>query len=93
MSMGGVALRGIPPGGGITLPHPIQTGKIREPPTDPNGTKAAIINNHLIIRTLYSSGKQDKIKSRDYFPACHYLKNFPPLQFNLARSMQILIGA
>lgn len=34
MSMGGVVLRGIPPGG-ITVSHPIQTGKTREPPTDP----------------------------------------------------------
>lgn len=34
MSMGGVALRGIPPGG-ITVPHKQNPGKIREPPTDP----------------------------------------------------------
>jgi hypothetical protein len=85
MSMGGVALRGYTP---TTKP-----GKTREPPTDPNGTKAATINNYLIILTLYSSGKQRKRKSRDYFPACHYLKNFPPLQFNLARSIHTLTGA
>lgn len=60
MSMGGVVLRGIPPGG-ITVSHPIQTGKTGEPPTDPNGTKAATINNHSIIPILHSSGKQGKI--------------------------------
>ena len=72
MSMGGVVLRGIPPGG-PTLPHPIQTGKTREPPTDPNGTKAATTNNYLILPIPYSSRKQGKIKSRDYFPADIYL--------------------
>ena len=32
----------------------------------PNGTKAAINNNHLILPILYSSGKQGKRKSRDH---------------------------
>ena len=91
MSMGGVALRGIPPGG-LTLPHPIQTDKQENRPRIRDGTKAATIDNYLIIRTLYSSGKQGKIKSREIIPACHYLKNFPPLQFNLARSKHTISG-
>lgn len=91
MSMGGVVLRGIPPGG-ITVSHPIQTGKTREPPTDPNGTKAATINNHLIIPILHSSGKQGKIKSRDYFPAYYYLKNLPLFELSFTSSKHNAIG-
>lgn len=49
MSMGGVALRGIPPGGCNRTPQ-TKPWTIREPPTDPNGTKAATIDNHLIYR-------------------------------------------
>lgn len=74
------------PPGGITVSHPIQTRKTREPPTDPNGTKAATINNHLIIPILHSSGKQGKIKSRDYFPAYYYLKNLPLFELSLTSS-------
>ncbi|WP_154553395.1 hypothetical protein [Mogibacterium kristiansenii] len=36
---------------------------------------------------------KNQLKSREIIPACCYLRNFPPLQFNLARSMHILTGA
>lgn len=91
MSMGGVVLRGIPPGGYNPTP-PNSNPEIKEPPTDPNGTKAVLINNHLIIRTLYSSGKQGKIKSRDYFPAYYYLKNLPLFELSLTSSKHNAIG-
>lgn len=78
---------------GYNRTYPNQTGKTREPPTDPNGTKAATINNHLIILTLYSSGKQrKKKKSRDYFPACYYLKNLPLFDWSLTSSKHNAIG-
>ena len=48
ISMGGVVLRGIPPGG-ITAPHPNQTGKQENRPRIQNGTKAATISNYLIM--------------------------------------------
>lgn len=69
-----------------TKPH-----EIREPPTDPNGTKAATINNHLIIQTLYSSGKQRKRKSREIIPA-NIIYNFPFLQPSFINPQQRAIG-
>lgn len=80
------------PPGGITVSHPIQPGKQENRPRIRDGTKAATTNNYLILPILYSSGKQGKIKSRECFPACYYLKNFPPLQFNLARSKHTMSG-
>lgn len=77
---------------GITATPYNQTRKTREPPTNPNGTKAATIDNHLIIRTLYSSGKQGKIKNRELIPACYYLKNLPLFELSLTSSKHNAIG-
>ena len=63
-----------PPRGYNPTPPDSKPGKQENRPRIRDGTKAATTDNHLILPILYSSGKQDKIKSRDYFPADIYLQ-------------------